>query len=95
METADYQRLPKMSIFGHFCTKTFPSSKNSPFLEAKTQNFLDKSEQSTNQSNIVHSTNEKKASCLIIKLLASKESRDYWTRTSDLAPPRRVRYQLR
>lgn len=21
--------------------------------------------------------------------------RDYWTRTSDLAPPRRVRYQLR
>jgi len=22
-------------------------------------------------------------------------SRDYWTRTSDLAPPRRVRYQLR
>ena len=23
------------------------------------------------------------------------KSRDYWTRTSDLAPPRRVRYQLR
>ena len=31
-----------MSIFDHFRTKTFSNSKNSPFLEAKIQNFLDK-----------------------------------------------------
>ena len=29
------------------------------------------------------------------KRYSSCLSRDYWTRTSDLAPPRRVRYQLR
>ena len=31
-----------MSIFGVFCTKSFPSSNNGPFLGAKNQNFLDK-----------------------------------------------------
>ena len=29
------------------------------------------------------------------QLLSDSFCRDYWTRTSDLAPPRRVRYQLR
>ncbi len=28
-------------------------------------------------------------------ILSLSFGRDYWTRTSDLAPPRRVRYQLR
>ena len=30
-----------------------------------------------------------------MKKFRLKICRDYWTRTSDLAPPRRVRYQLR
>ncbi len=30
-----------------------------------------------------------------VQCLGLSFSRDYWTRTSDLAPPRRVRYQLR
>ena len=36
----------------------------------------------------------KKAKNLVI-LSLYRFGRDYWTRTSDLAPPRRVRYQLR
>ena len=37
----------------------------------------------------------KKAQATDYQLLGLSFGRDYWTRTSDLAPPRRVRYQLR
>ena len=38
---------------------------------------------------------KKKPKPLIDSDLGFLFGRDYWTRTSDLAPPRRVRYQLR
>lgn len=41
MEAVGYQRLPEMSIFGLFCTKTLSASKECPFLGAEIQNFLD------------------------------------------------------
>ena len=37
----------------------------------------------------------KKKGRLRLSSQSSFSCRDYWTRTSDLAPPRRVRYQLR
>ena len=42
MEVAGYQRLPKISIFRVFRTKTFTSSNNGPFLGGKIQNNFDK-----------------------------------------------------